>query len=796
MKKVRKILAICLSCIMLVSLCEITVRADEITPGQQETLEEEVHSTEENEPAAEINPVDNAIENNETIEDISETCDVDDTELVDIPDHVDGTGEVGKEDNIPIDGTVFPDAVFRQYVFDNFDTNKNWVLSQSEIEAVTDINVKKKDISNLKGIKVFTSLKNLNCGSNRLTSLDVSGCTSLQELYCEFNQLSELDVSACSNLRELYCDYNQLTRLDVSGLTLLRNLLCFHNQLSVLNVSGCSALLTLHCSENRLTSLDVRGCELLTLLTCDDNNLLNLNLDGCKELEQIYCYKNYLTSLNVGECSKLRSFACYSNPFEKVVVNADLYDVYRSVRPITENGHLVYYRETSDARYSLMVDKNILIFEGIEINETNFLDENFRQYLHNNIDNNSDGYINSFEIENTTKIDVSSCSISNLDGIGYFSFLTELHCGRNNLTNLDVSSCTALESLYCGDNHLTGLNVSGCKALKQLNCATNQLKSLDLSSCSVLNSTNCCSNQLTKLNVSGCTQLTYLECQYNRLKNLDVSGCSSLQYLYCYNNQLTNLNLAGCTVIQNLYCENNNLASLFVGKNEKLADAYLHGERVVYSTYIQYTKSYLNDLAVDMNTMVIGTSPVTEEFSDVKEGAWYVRAVQYVYDYGIMGGKGTSFQPNAKISREEFVRVLYNHAGTPAVTIENPYADVKAGAWYEKAVLWAKEKDIANGKVKDGKSVFGVGANITREEMALMFYKYAKLNGYSLAKDNHAIDGFSDAGLVSTWAKDAMNWAVSNGVMSGKSGNLDPKGNATRAECTSMFKNMIEKTAK
>ena len=186
---------------------------------------------------------------------------------------------------------------------------------------------------------------------------------------------------------------------------------------------------------------------------------------------------------------------------------------------------------------------------------------------------------------------------------------------------------------------------------------------------------------------------------------------------------------------------------------------------------------------------------VTEIFDDVKEGSWYVNAVQYVYDNNIMGGKGASFQPNARISREEFVRVLFNHAGTPATSIENPYADVKAGAWYEKAVLWAKEKDIANGKIKDGKSVFGVGANITREEMALMFYKYAKLNGYTLTKDDHAIDGFSDANLVSTWAKDAMNWAVTNGVMSGKAGNLDPRGNATRAECASMFKNMIEKTA-
>ena len=186
---------------------------------------------------------------------------------------------------------------------------------------------------------------------------------------------------------------------------------------------------------------------------------------------------------------------------------------------------------------------------------------------------------------------------------------------------------------------------------------------------------------------------------------------------------------------------------------------------------------------------------VTEIFDDVKAGQWYVKAIQYVYDNNIMGGKGSSFQPNNPLTREEFVRVLYNHAGTPGATIENPYADVKAGAWYEKSVLWAKENNIANGKVKDGKAVFGVGDRIKREELALMIYKYAKLRGYDLTKNDTAINGFSDANKVSTWAKDAMNWAVTQGVMGGKGGKLDPQGQATRAECASMIKNMIEKTA-
>ena len=192
---------------------------------------------------------------------------------------------------------------------------------------------------------------------------------------------------------------------------------------------------------------------------------------------------------------------------------------------------------------------------------------------------------------------------------------------------------------------------------------------------------------------------------------------------------------------------------------------------------------------------------VTEIFDDVKAGSWYVNAIQYVYDNGIMSGKGKSFKPDSPLTREEFVQVLYNNAGKPEVTIENHFSDVKDNGWYKASVLWANEKGIASGK-PDGS--FGIGKQITRQDLAKMLYEYAKTTGLDSTKDDTAIEGYKDTKKVSNYAKEAMAWAVSQGIISGKGEKgapksetrLDPQGKATRAECASMMKKLLEKNAK
>ena len=626
-------------------------------------------------------------------------------------------------DQVLIDETNFPDPVFRQYVLDNIDTDKDEKLSDAEINSITEINVQLLGIGNLKGIKIFKCLERLLCDGNQLTSLDLSGCIYLTFLSCSLNPLTEgLDVSGCMYLSEINCCTCQLSNLDVSGCTYLATLACYGNNLETLDVKDCKNLKKLECFSNKLTSLDVSGCMNLQKLDCDNNQLTGLDVSDCTALAELTCGSNQLTALDLSQCTMLTELYCNSNQLQSLDVS------------------------------------------GCSVLKELFCGNN---------------------------------PMPNLD-LSKSATLLVLSCGNGQMTSLDLSGCTALEELSVRESQLTSLDVSGHTALKFIYAMKNKLTSLNVSGCTALISIECNSNELTSLDVSGCPALSSLTCSDNQLTALDLSNCSNLLDLSCANNQLTSLDVSSCTALKSLSCYLNPIGKLDIRNNENLVNAFCNGVRAETLDSFSYVKLIDLDimyiLMVGKTTEVIARTPVTEVFDDIPEGAWFVKAVQYVYDNNIMGGKGASFKPNDPITREEFVRVLYNHAGTPEVTIANPFADVKAGAWYEKSVLWAKENNIANGKTKDGKYIFGVGQQIRREELARMIYMYAQLKGYKTDKDDTAIDKFSDAGKVSPWAKDAMNWAVSQGVMGGKGGKLDPQGMATRAECASMIKNMIEKT--
>ena len=191
---------------------------------------------------------------------------------------------------VAIDNTNFPDANFRTVV-ENFDTNKDSSLSDTEIAAVEEIDCYDKGISNLKGIEYFTALRSLNCGRNQLTALDVSKNTTLTELHCNGNQLTKLDVSKNTALTFLGCGANQLTALDVSKNTALKILWCNGNQLTSLDVSKNTALTKLYCYNNQLTSLDVSKNTALTKLDCDNNQLTSLDVSNTN-MDDLDCNGN------------------------------------------------------------------------------------------------------------------------------------------------------------------------------------------------------------------------------------------------------------------------------------------------------------------------------------------------------------------------------------------------------------------------------------------------------------------------------------------------------------------------
>ena len=161
--------------------------------------------------------------------------------------------------------------------------------------------------------------------------------------------------------------------------------------------------------------------------------------------------------------------------------------------------------------------------QTIEINETNFPDENFRKYLFEQ-NYGKDGRITNEEIKYITSIDVFSKNISSLKGIEFFTALTFLDCTANSLALLDVSHNTALTGLYCTDNQLTSLDVSNNISLLYLDCVFNNLTSLDVSNNTVLTMLRCNNNRLTSLDVSNNTALTSLSFYGNHIKGISMDA--------------------------------------------------------------------------------------------------------------------------------------------------------------------------------------------------------------------------------------------------------------------------------
>jgi hypothetical protein len=177
--------------------------------------------------------------------------------------------------NIPVNARTFPDPNFRAWI----NAKRGWVSNgylTDEAIKVQRIDVHAKDISSLIGIEHFTSLRELCCWENKLTTLDVSKNTSLVYLDCNKNELTNLDVSKNTALVTLHCRYNQLTKLDFSN-PALTNIGCSNNQLVTLDVSKNTSLAYLDCRHNQLTMLDVSNT-LLTCLHCSNNQLTALDI--------------------------------------------------------------------------------------------------------------------------------------------------------------------------------------------------------------------------------------------------------------------------------------------------------------------------------------------------------------------------------------------------------------------------------------------------------------------------------------------------------------------------------------
>ena len=304
------------------------------------------------------------------------------------------------------------------------------------------------------------NIREMNVSELGLTSLSgIEAFENLEVLYCSDNELSSLDLRQNKKLKDLNCRNNPLISLDVSGFTSLQSLAC------------------------HTTSLNASGCTSLQDLSFNTLSVVNINLSGCTNLKMDFLngasfMNGKLETLDVSDCPGVQ---------------------------------------------------NMIIFS---------------------------------KVPQLTSFDVSGCTN-----------LQSLYTDGGNLTTLDVSGCTSLQTLNCRNHPLTTLDVSGCINLQNLIITDEgtigttvmcNLTSLDLSDCSALQTLNCRNNQLTDLDLSNCPALYELNCYGNRLTSLDLSNCPALYDLSCSSNQLTTLDVSFCPDLSSLYCGDNPLQSMTI----------------------------------------------------------------------------------------------------------------------------------------------------------------------------------------------------------------------------------------
>ena len=178
--------------------------------------------------------------------------------------------------------------------------------------------------------------------------------------------------------------------------------------------------------------------------------------------------------------------------------------------------------------------------------------------------------------------------------------------------------------------------------------------------------------------------------------------------------------------------------------------------------------------------------PRSSPFADVSEGDWCYEAVKFVQERGLMNGYSDGrFGPDDTLSRAQLAQILFNKEGRPGADSLPDFSDVAGEAWYAEAVRWAAGRGIVGGY---GNGTFGPNNPITREQLAVMLWRYS---GSPAATGKELY--FSDEGEIGGYALDAIRWAVENGVLNGYGdGRLGPKGQATRAQVAQMLKNFIE----
>ena len=540
------------------------------------------------------------------------------------------------------DDVDIPDAIFKSYLLENFDMDKDGEISKEEALEIKEIICLQLDIASVKGIESFPNLEILNCMNNKITSLDVSNNLKLKELSFSDNNIGTIDVSNNTLLTKLFYINCGLSDLDVKANTELLELNCSDNMLTDLDLSNNLKLERLFCQRNNIKTLDLRQNKAINTLNCRDNpSLTTVYLEQGQQIPNLYIttppttvyYMAYITFSD-------KAFFAY------LLENFD-----------TDGDGRLSNLEISEVKEIDCSNLGIASLEGINqfTNLTSLIcSGNLLTTLSINsltalvtliCDNNQ---LERLDISRNTKLVTVDCSFNNLYSLGTNSNteLKTLVCNNNTLATLTLSQNTKLETLLCQDNELwRDLNVSYNLSLKTLNCQNNAyliritirvgqtienllkdehtnifeagenelgiaipdskfreylLNAFDVNKdgeisraeALLVKSIDCRDLGISTLaGIEYFANLTTLRCAGNQLTYLPVSNLAVLELLDCSENDLTSLDINNLERLKQLFCRANELTVLYVMRNAEL-------------TYIDCRDNLLQSINVRQNPVL------------------------------------------------------------------------------------------------------------------------------------------------------------------------------------------------
>ena len=473
----------------------------------------------------------------------------------------------------------FTDREFKSYLLDNFDTDKDGIVSVAEAEAVTEMNIPNNALY-LDGIQYFTQLKVLKCLNSQLSTLDLSKNINLEELDCSENNLSSLVLPETSKLKVVKCRNAFISLspwsvnftgepvpalLDFSGNPMLETLDCSSNEgITSLDLTKCTELRYLNYSGCSVTTLDLGSCRGLKTLYCD--NLENVTLSNIVKLDELNMSgSNHVKNLNLKDLN-VAKLVCSRSSVSSIDVsdNTSIKEIYADdcsslITFVAENSFLetVSLEIRNSSQLTLLNLKNCKNLKSL----------NLRFY---------DKY--GIRMEGDVDLDISGCTTLTTLYINYLHSLNATGCTALKIINcygmissINVDKCSSLETLKFENSAISSpVNVSDCKALKVLRLH-GSFADLDLSENTLLDSLTC-SAPVTELKFGNLTKLKYLflgGCSFSyfdisnnpTLEKLVLYGIKSdictanalsLKSINCAGSEIRSLNVEGCKSLESL----------------------------------------------------------------------------------------------------------------------------------------------------------------------------------------------------------------------------------------------------